>query len=54
MRSFNGSVWHIQDAPYIDVASNVGSYSSLRLSGSGTAVIAYYNASAQDLKVAKE
>jgi hypothetical protein len=52
--SFNGSTWFIQDAPYIDGASNVGSYSSLRLTSGDKTVIAYYSSSAQDLKVARQ
>jgi hypothetical protein len=52
--SYNGGSWFIQDAPYIDIASNVGSYTSLRLRSGNRAVIAYYSWSAQDLKVASE
>jgi hypothetical protein len=51
--SHNGSSW---DSPIgaIDPSQNVGMYSSLRLKSNGKAVIAYYNNSAQDLKVAEQ
>jgi hypothetical protein len=52
--SFNGITWFVQDAPYIDAASNVGSYSSLALRSDDTAFIAYYASSSQDLRVAEE
>lgn len=50
--TYNGSDWNIQED--IDPASGVGAYSSLRLTSGGKAVIAYYNQSAQDLKLAEE